>query len=327
MLHITNGDNSVAMLRRAGIQGDMLPWRDVLHEGPVPAGLSLEELSAVRSRYISDQGWGPPEEVARSFAERDAVLAGSDAHQEVVLWFEHDLFDQLQLIQLLDWFAGRPSRRAALSLVSTSTYLGTLSPIGVDKLFGARRQVTPRQLELGRSAWCAYRSPDPSAIATVLSGDTSELPWLAGALERHLEEFPSVRHGLSRSEAQAVETVAGGPRSLRDTFVSAHHEREERIFLGDWIFAQYLARLSSAREPVLQRVGGGAVPAGQAPDDGDRFWDARIAITDAGRDVLAGRRDWIAMNGIDRWLGGVHLDGDRAEWRWDDSRHELVASG
>ena len=91
MLHITNGDIAVAMLRRAGIPGDMLPWRDVLHEGPVPAGLDLEALSALRSRFISDQGWGPADEVAKSFAERDAALAASDACDEIILWFEHEL--------------------------------------------------------------------------------------------------------------------------------------------------------------------------------------------------------------------------------------------
>lgn len=326
MLHITNGDMAVAMLRRAGIPGDMLPWRDVLHEGPVPAGLDLEALSALRSRFISDQGWGPAEEVAESFAARDAVLAESDAREEIVLWFEHDLFDQLQLIQLLDWFAARAAHRAPLSMVATSSYLGTLPPNHIDALFAGRKSVTDGQLALGQTAWAAYRSPDPTAIQRLMAGDTSELPWLRGALERHLEEFPSVTHGLSRSECQAVETVAGGPRSLRDAFVSAHHEREERIFLGDWVFAQYLERLSGSRVPLLRRVDGGPVAARQAPEAGDRFWDDRIAITDAGRDVLAGRRDWIAMNGIDRWLGGVHLDGDRARWRWDASRHTLVAA-
>ncbi len=36
MLHITNGDATLPELRRTGLTGDLLPWRDVLHEGPVP---------------------------------------------------------------------------------------------------------------------------------------------------------------------------------------------------------------------------------------------------------------------------------------------------
>jgi hypothetical protein len=43
----------------------------------------------------------------------------------------------------------------------------------------------------------------------------------------------------------------------------------------------------------------------------------RVTITGAGRDVLDGRSDWIALAGIDRWVGGVHLTGDDV-WRWDE---------
>src|ERR1039458_2770051 len=51
MLHITNG-SSVA-LDRSGIGGEIVFWVDVLHEGPVPAGLELEELSRIRAARLS----------------------------------------------------------------------------------------------------------------------------------------------------------------------------------------------------------------------------------------------------------------------------------
>ena len=36
---------------------------------------------------------------------------------------------------------------------------------------------------------------------------------------------------------------------------------------------------------------------------------AAVALTDAGRGVLDGAADHVALNGIDRWIGGVHLVG------------------
>ncbi|HYH80292.1 MAG TPA: DUF1835 domain-containing protein, partial [Longimicrobium sp.] len=123
MLHITNGDSAGDLLAGCGLGGEVLCWRDVLHEGPVPATLPLPELSAVRARYIAGCGWGPADEIAREFAARDAALAAAGAHDEVVLWFEHDLYDQLQLIQLLDWFAARDGA-TRLSLVCGAEYLG-----------------------------------------------------------------------------------------------------------------------------------------------------------------------------------------------------------
>src|SRR5690349_9951525 len=107
MLHITSGDAAVALMKRAGLSGDILAWRDVLHEGPTPAGLTLAELSEVRARFVADCGWRTFAEAQAEFRARDAALAQYGAHDEVVLWFEHDLYDQLQLLQLLDWFAAR----------------------------------------------------------------------------------------------------------------------------------------------------------------------------------------------------------------------------
>ena len=56
VLHITNGDSAVGLMREGGISGDILPWRDVLHDGPVPGGLDLEALSRVRARFLADRG-------------------------------------------------------------------------------------------------------------------------------------------------------------------------------------------------------------------------------------------------------------------------------
>lgn len=62
MLHLTNGDHAVGVLRAAELPGSYLPWRDVLHEGPVPAGMNLPNLSRLRSEFIASCGWGKPAE-------------------------------------------------------------------------------------------------------------------------------------------------------------------------------------------------------------------------------------------------------------------------
>jgi hypothetical protein len=40
--------------------------------------------------------------------------------------------------------------------------------------------------------------------------------------------------------------------------------------------------------------------------------------------VLEGRADHVGLNGIDRWIGGVHLKGDSVEWRWDRAAQRIV---
>src|SRR5215213_4563858 len=131
-LHITNGDSAAGGIRAADSAGDILPWRDILHEGPVPPRLSLSDLSRVRARFIGAEGLGNAEEMQREFETRDNTLRRYADFDEVVLWFEWDLYDQLQILQVLDFFASANPDAAAesgttLSIVCIAGYLGTLA--------------------------------------------------------------------------------------------------------------------------------------------------------------------------------------------------------
>jgi hypothetical protein len=319
MLHVTNGDCAAERIRAAGVEGTLLPWRDVLHDGPVPAGLPLERLSAVRAEFIAGGAAGTVDEVRRSFAERDRTLAASGGEDEVVLWFEHDLYDQLQLIQVLDWFADHPHPR--LSLINPPEYLGSMGEERARELFQARQPVTPGQLALGRWAWDAFRSADPRHLETVLcADDAGELPHLAAALFRLLEEYPAVGSGLSRSQEQILIAFSAGPRTLRDAYPDAHHKVEDAVWMGDWSFASLVDALASGATPLLAYEDGAPV----AEDDPEGTMERRAAITEAGREVLAGRADAVWMNGIDRWIGGVHLSGREIPWRWDADEECIV---
>ncbi|MCP4163485.1 MAG: hypothetical protein GY760_25790, partial [Deltaproteobacteria bacterium] len=104
ILNITNGDSAVEIMNKANIAGVFLPWRDILHEGPVPENHSLKELSEIRAQFIVGRGWGTQESVRNSFIERDNELKSFEKYEKIILWFEHDLYDQLQILQILDWF-------------------------------------------------------------------------------------------------------------------------------------------------------------------------------------------------------------------------------
>jgi len=313
MLHITNGESVIHSFAAARLEGAYLSWLDVLYEGPVP-DLPHEALSNVRARALSELGWGEEAGVRSAFAARDAVLAalrdhgehGEHDHEEIVLWFEHDLFDQLQLIQALAWFADEGLGGTALSLV----YIASHEQIPA--LLRERRPVTADQLSLGRAAWKAFCAPEPQAIVELLSTNFSRylspLPFLDGALRRLLEEYPSTQNGLSRTEQQLLEAIASGKRERADIFLSSQ-QREESIFLGDSSAWLRLDRKTEGPAPALVKTAPG-----------------QYRLTPFGNRLLAGEADWIRRHGgIDLWLGGVHLTGSDAAWRWDRERSMLIS--
>ena len=299
VLHITNGDYAAEQIRAAGLGDHVLPWRDVLHEGPVPPPATLDSLRPLRVRFLAGQGWGNPVEIAVEFESRDRTLGASAAGEDVVLWFEHDLYDQLQLAQILDWYAGSGLDGASRpSLIQVQDYLGPMEPSRVAALFDTRDRVSPSQLAAAQLTWRAFSSPDPRAIERVRP-ELGALPFMAAALTRQLQEFPSVANGLSRIEQQTLEGLADGPLSVKHLFTAAHPAREDVIYLGDAVFVRLLSALTKGQF-ALVRV------------DGDLLgwpWSSTVEITDIGRAVMEGRADRIKTLGIDRWLGGVHLRG------------------
>jgi hypothetical protein len=321
MLLVTNGDSAAERIEPAGLAGIILPWRDVLHEGPVPAGLSDRELAEVWARFLADRG-AFANETAESFAGRDATLADFGRHEEVVLLFEHHLYDQLQLLQVLDRFSGWNLGNTQLSLAVADEYLGNLAPERLRTIFDGCREASAEELELASRVWQAFRSPDPTRISMVLDEDTFALPFLGPALLRHLQQFPSAENGLSRSERQALEAISDGKVALHEAYVASHQEREDPVFLADTVFASYLEDLSATEVPLVVFEGGETIRALRVGEDDQWFWERRAVLTEKGREVLRGEADRVELDGIDRWLAGVHLDGQNT-WRRDELAREV----
>ncbi|MDJ0867320.1 MAG: DUF1835 domain-containing protein [Myxococcota bacterium] len=322
MLHVTNGDVAAQRIERSGLPGTVLPWRDVLHDGPVPGGLSEAELRAVRARYLASRGTGPDAPaIERSIGERDAALARCGEHDEVVLWFEADLYDQLQLVQILERL-GRIEQAATTTLVCIGEHsaverfvgLGQLEPGHFPALAETRAPVGPAQLTLGRAAWEAFTGDDARRVEALLARDTAALPFLGPALRRWLEQLPSVRSGLGRTERVLLQALRDGSRSASELF-HAQADQERHPFAGDQSVWGTLEALAAEPHPLLQLEPAGG-PTGAA----------RATLTADGARVLDGARDRVALCGIDLWWGGVHLEGREAAFRWDEDAARVRAA-
>ena len=318
-LHVLNGDSTRELLERSSVPGTLAVWADVLHDGPVPSTEDMDDARwrEVRARFIAGRGWGSFEQVLATATRWDAALERHAAYEEVVVWCEHDLFDQLLLIRHLAWFADRELGDTTLSLICIGEWperphfkgLGELTPDDLASLLGTRQRVTQRQLALGRRAWRAVTASDPRAVERFLDDEELDaaLPFLAGALRRHLEEFPAVRDGLARTDRQLLQLIAEGTTRLGDLF-PAIHLLERQFFIGDSSFVVRLRRLADGPRPLVRLEAGT-----------EEWWrTGGVALTDDGREVLDGRADWVRLAGaIDEWHGGVHLAGVDAPWRWD----------
>jgi hypothetical protein len=324
MLHIVNGDATGEPLSRSGVPGTVAVWADILHEGPVRPDLDAAGWREARAQFLGRVGYLSAADALATYAMWDAALATHSSHDEIVIWLEHDLFDQLLLTRHIEWFSRRTSGRTRLSLICIGEFpgivpfhgLGQLGPTQLASLLSSRHEMTGAEMALGRRAWAAFTAADPEGLQQLLDEDTTTLPFLEGALRRLLEEYPAVGTGLPRTERHVLEVLTTGDRSGMELFRGVQ-ALEDRVFMGDTTFWARVLGLARGDEPLV------VLPTAEMVSELPDLSQTAIAITDTGRAVLAGERDWVELGVIDKWIGGVHLNGRTVPWRWDGAAGRL----
>lgn len=305
VLHITNGSSAVDIMRKSGLEGDLLPWDDVLHVGPVPAKLSFEALSEVRAEYIINQGWADADMVDRLFRERGVLMSHIEKYEKVTLWFEHDLYDQLQILEILNYLSTVSFDISKITMVCTENYLGRLNAEEMAALKQYEEAVSQEQISLAVKAWEAFRCATPLEWYELLKEDTSALPFLRGAVLRMLEEYPSSPNGLSRIQNDILDIAVQGEERIGKIF-TAQQKREERVFLGDAVFIDIINDMLNEVAPLLSIDS----------------TEEKVTITKLGLEVLMSKRHWLEDHTVNKWIGGVHLSRDNI-WLWNAESQKI----
>lgn len=219
-LHIRCGHDLQHGLQLAGFQGDYLAFYDPFCQGPV-SDLPLEQLICLRSQFAAETySLTLADATSRARQAYDQLYqCRSDQHprwDKIVLWFEHDSYDQLILAFLLSYFQ-RYNVSLPLELicvdqapgVSDFIGLGQLSPELFRYLWEHQRQpVSQTQLNSGEQVWQALCADTPEPLEQLIHQDVPELPFMARALQRHLAELPDPQTGLSLTQTLALEILS-----------------------------------------------------------------------------------------------------------------------
>ncbi|MNB64119.1 hypothetical protein D3C75_105560 [compost metagenome] len=341
MLHIVNGDAVSDKLLEGGIEGEVLAWREIYSAGPLTSDLSAPEAMELRAHVLEKTIGISAEDFKSGCAEQERRLEEFKHHDEIVFWFEHDLFDQSMLSYLLHWFSSRNLGETRLHLLCIGEFPGIepfhgLGQLTVSQLMSLNRTWRPigtRELSLGSRLWEAYTSANPLDMAYFLEHSleelqASELSFAYDAFKAHLSRLPSVDNGLGIAELATLRVLRQGDCTPLDLFRQVT-DRLSILGMGDLEYWHMLSGLAKEPHPLLVISGmesaeqaGGPARIEQIPG----FLGRQVSLNELGERVLDNKADRVQKQGIDQWYGGIHLEGYQAAWRWD-SREEKPVTG
>lgn len=303
-LHILNGDSTRELIEKTSLEGAICVWPDVLSDGPTHLDVGSQEYWKVRTEYMTRAfNVSQADFQAKVVSEFEKIQSFAQ-YEEVVLWFEYDLFCQINMLAILHWFNQQNRDNIKVSLICVGIEegydrlvgLGQLPPERFPELFKRRRIMGTQDFIFASDVYEAWCSSDPTDLETYTLLPSNEFPYLADALKSHFRRFPSVQTGLTEIEEELVKLINSGVQEERRLIGSLLRWQVHYGF-GDLQFSQVLNRLL----PILTK-------------------GSEIDLKNEIKEFL--KEDEV-IDTIDRnyYLGGAYV----AQWQWNEQKNELVS--
>lgn len=278
-LHITSGDIAGENLAKAGLDGEIFVWHDIVYDGPRNPGWPNEETLKARALFLEETTAGGLDRASILATLRNQYerLEGATIYDSVTLWFDACLFDQAMLAHLLTCLHQKHIRNVELLCVDTfpgiTPYhgLGQLSPEQLRSLYGQHRPVTPEQYAFALLVDQAFATQDLSALSALSGLHEAPLPWVPAAAARWVQEQPDCLSGLGLLERLALEAIRGGDDTPAKIFATVAAADTPPQYWGDITLWAKINGLANRVPPLVQIKG----PSARLPQ-----WQSELLLED-----------------------------------------------
>ena len=224
LLHITNGDSFTERLKTLPFKGDIVTWREMLCEGKTLSSVGSESFWKTRFEFLNKNYRISKSWFVEKTLKEYRSLCSHKQQDQIVLWFEYDLFCQINMLAVLSWLKTY-RRHAEISLVCSGKEdnterlygLNDLSDEQLTEIYERRIILSQDDIEYADYVWQLYCSDNPMRLENLADFDSFQFKYLSEAIKAHLQRFPTIKNGLN-----AVENTVLGvareqkPKSKRD---------------------------------------------------------------------------------------------------------------
>jgi hypothetical protein len=276
IVHVRCGSDIRDALQMARIKGDYFEFSDPVCAGPVAAWDRPEEFLAARIEFLStlsrrslpvlDTKTRPSAAQLQALekqlrAELDVLSHLQDVEQ-IVLWFEHDPYDQFQLLRFLAQVHSDVTVRYRIRLVLIDHHesvprfqgLGQLAPQALADLLPHAEPIVDRDFSLAHRGWRDFVDGRIDDLAQRFSSDhideRSAFRFFERALQRWRADYPESPDEQSLTQRLSLLHLRSGPATAIETFLAVNRT-DPLPYLGDAMYFPLLADLARGPDPFI----------------------------------------------------------------------------
>ncbi|WP_299670144.1 DUF1835 domain-containing protein [uncultured Polaribacter sp.] len=261
ILHITNGDYTTNYLKKLKISGEFITWREMLCEGKTTVDVGSENFWKNRFEFFKSSYKVSKQKFINYTVKEYRNLCNKKEQKEIVLWFDYDLFCQINMIAVISWLK-RYRKGYHISLVASGKVEGVEKMLSLTELseeqirqhYTDKIELTQDDIEYADYIWQLYCSDSPLRIETIYKfNKNSPFKYLATAIEAHLQRFPSIKNGLNKVENTILKTANAHQFSSKKQLVHQLLKDQEVYGFGDLQYEhniENLQKLFSSFNPV-----------------------------------------------------------------------------
>lgn len=250
LLHITNGDSFTEKLKSLKLKGDIITWREMLCEGQTLTNVGSETFWKARFEFLNKNYKVSKSWFIEKTLKEYRSLCNHKQQDKIVLWFEYDLFCQINMLAVLSWL--KTNRKyAEISLVCSGKEDDTdkmyslceLNDEQLLNLYENRTILKQDDIEYADYVWQLYCSDNPIRLENLSDFSTYQFDYLSEAVKNHLTRFPSIKNGLNRMENNILQLSLDKKPSSKKALLGTLLQNQEGLGFGDSQYDRAINRL------------------------------------------------------------------------------------
>lgn len=303
-LHITNGDGLTDTIKQLNLGGETVVWREMLCEGPTVYELGSEEFIELRTNFLTSHYNITKDYYQTQFLEELYKLSKVNEFDEVVLWFEFDLFSHINMLAMISHLENLklnvPVYLVCSKKLKGEAEFNPLSQLSLKDLnnhYVKRIHLNEDDLEMAALMWQLYNGENLQKLKLLIKKKTN-FEYLSSCIRAHIERFPNSTTGINTLEKNILKLIDRNNISSKNQLLGYALEYQGYFGYGD-----------SQMQRILDKL--------------ERFYkeeNNQIQLTAEGTEALNGSRNFYQVLKNDEFFGGVKM----YDFLYDSVSHNIL---